>query len=403
MIKRTHRKVFPPGAEICREGEPGDRAYLIERGLVEISVLRGGRKEVIATLGPGEMFGEMTLIDEKVRSATVIAVEESDAVVITRDQIRRRMAKADPLLNTVLRVVLERFRSEQWRRRQPSTAGVSADEAHDHYFERDRKRAIDILNFEDELTAALRKQELELHYQPIVRLADNRLAGFEALVRWRHPRRGLLWPNDFLPLAEESRLIIPLGLWAMETACEALHAFQSACGARRKGAERLFVHTNFSSTHLMDPALVRQIAERAGHSRIDPDQMVLEITETELMADPDRAATTLHEIREFGFKIAIDDFGTGYSSLSYLNRFPIDTLKIDRSFINTMARDRHSRVIVHSLTTLAHDLGMSVVAEGVESKRELSRLKEFGCDYGQGFLLSEPLPRAEVQAKLLNR
>lgn len=240
-----------------------------------------------------------------------------------------------------------------------------------------------------QLEAGVRGGELVLHYQPKIALSDHRAVGFEVLVRWQHPQQGLLAPAQFVPLAEMSELIHTL---TMEVLRQALAQQQRW---RRNGI-RCAVAVNLSARNLLEEALPRQLQQLLKQFDADPLELELEITETSLMQEPDRAAHLLREIAALGVRLSIDDFGTGYSSLAYLRRLPIHALKIDRTFIEDMRVDEQDAIIVRSTITLAHNLGRQVVAEGVEDRVTLGLLEEMGCDLAQGFLIGRPLPPAAV-------
>jgi EAL domain-containing protein (putative c-di-GMP-specific phosphodiesterase class I) len=238
-----------------------------------------------------------------------------------------------------------------------------------------------------ELRRAIEHNELALYFQPKVSLADGRVTCVEALVRWQHPRYGLVGPDDFVPIAEQTGLIRPLAYWVVDAALR-------QCNRWRQEGLDLAVAVNLSMRNLHDPEVadtIRQLLLRWG---IPPARLVIEITESSLMADAARAMEVLGRLRSMGVGIAIDDFGTGYSSLAYLKRLPVDELKIDKSFVAHMARDDNDAAIVRSTISLAHDLGLSVVAEGIEDEETLNRLTALGCDVGQGYFVSRPQPTA---------
>ena len=237
-----------------------------------------------------------------------------------------------------------------------------------------------------DLGAAISRGEMEVHYQPRLELAGGTLSGFEALVRWRHPRLGLLPPARFVPLAELSDVIRPLTLWVLGTALE--QRIRWGAGGR--------IAVNLSPRHIVDDNCPEQIARILEKHGADPSILELEITESALIADPERAHATLERIRALGVRIAIDDFGTGYSSLSHLKRLPLQALKIDVSFVRQMMTSPPDRVIVDSTIALAHKLGLTVTAEGVEDESTLSALHAYGCDEGQGFLIGRPMPAPEA-------
>lgn len=250
------------------------------------------------------------------------------------------------------------------------------------------------LALEADLKGAIERGELGPFYQPIVRLGSGALAGFEALVRWRHPRRGLLTPEHFLPLCEELGMMGDLGAMMRREAAAQLAAWRRA----RPAAGGLTVAVNLSVGELDRPDLTAEASALRREADLPPGALKLEVTEGEVMRDPERAAVVLHDLRAAGVTLALDDFGVGFSSLSYLTRLPFDTLKIDGYFVRTMARDPGSAKIVSSIVKLGQDLALEVVAEGVEDQTTARRLFELGCDYGQGFGFSQPLRPEDATA-----
>jgi diguanylate cyclase len=241
-----------------------------------------------------------------------------------------------------------------------------------------------------ELRSGISRGELELHYQPKVRLNDKTVVGVEALVRWQHPEHGLMSPDKFIPLAEHTGLIRPLTLRVLATALD-------QCAEWRKNGLELGVAVNLSPRNLMDPDLPRQIKQLLEERNLPPKLLELEITEDTIMADPKRSREVLMRLDAMRVWLAVDDFGTGYSSLAYLKQLPVTTLKVDRSFVMSMESDEDDAVIVRSTIALGRNLGLRVVAEGVESESALNELRDLGCDFAQGFHLSRPLPAAELE------
>jgi diguanylate cyclase (GGDEF)-like protein len=240
---------------------------------------------------------------------------------------------------------------------------------------------------------SLERSEFFLNFQPIFSLGDRRLRGFEALVRWQHPTIGLVAPLDFIPIAEETGFIVPLGRWILLAACEQLAAWTALSN------EPLTVAVNLSRRQLASPLLVDNIHTALALTGVHPQQLVLEVTESVLMENPEQAASALTELRALGIRIAVDDFGTGFSSLSYLQRFPVDVLKIDKSFVDPLNESEPaSSALVTSIIGLAHSLSLEVVAEGIEREDQFERLIELGCDYGQGYLMARPLDREKSEA-----
>lgn len=257
-------------------------------------------------------------------------------------------------------------------------------------------RAVTLLELETDLRLALERDEFELYYQPLVSLDDVRLMGFEALVRWNHPSRGLITPGEFIEVAETTGLLIPMTVGLLRSACEQAARWRAA-GLTR---ESFVVSVNLSPSHLAQKGIVDQLRTIIFESGIEPESLKIEITESALMQNAENTIKTLKKIKDLGPKISIDDFGTGYSSLSYLHRFPIDTLKIDRSFVSTMEDGSENGEIVRTVIALAKALKLNVIAEGIESIHQFHQLRILGCEYGQGYLFSRPVPVAEA-TKLL--
>jgi len=252
------------------------------------------------------------------------------------------------------------------------------------------------LQLETDLHRALEREELRNFYQPIVALASGEIAGFEALLRWQHPTRGLLGPIEFIPVAEETGLIRELGWWNLRKACQQISEWRAGSIAHR----HLSISVNLSAKQFLQPKLVEDIRNLLQELALPPEALKLEITESTVMADPSAAIEMLQQIKSLGIRLAIDDFGTGYSSLSYLHRFPLDTLKIDRSFISGMGDDGEGMEIARTILPMANNLRLDVVAEGVETLQQVALLKKLQCKYGQGYYFSKPLS-AEGTAALL--
>jgi diguanylate cyclase (GGDEF)-like protein/PAS domain S-box-containing protein len=252
--------------------------------------------------------------------------------------------------------------------------------------------AVERLELEGQLQRALERDEFVVYYQPKVELATGRLVGLEALVRWRHPEQGLLAPGVFIPLAEETGLIRPLGQWVLGEACRQAQRWQQ----QAPGTSPLVIGINLSAREFQHPGLVEQVAAVLAQTQVDPQGVQLEITEQVVMADAQEATNTLSQLKALGVRLAIDDFGTGYSSLSYLKRFPVDTLKIDRTFISGLGIGAENQAIVQAVLNLGQALQLTVVAEGIETPTELEQLRRLGCRFGQGYYFGPPLPLMEV-------
>jgi diguanylate cyclase (GGDEF)-like protein len=257
-------------------------------------------------------------------------------------------------------------------------------------------QTLERLDLENDLRGALEREELVLHFQPIVALGSGEVVGLEALVRWQHPKRGLVPPLAFIPLAEESGLIVPLGRWVLETACAQAEAWNRA---RPDDAVPLFVSVNLSARQFTKGDLVEDVGLTLARTGLEADALELEITESVLMDQSEAGIRALRDLRGLGVRLVLDDFGTGYSSLSYLKHLPLDTIKIDRSFVAGI-EGVADRSIVDAVIALAHGLGIGVVAEGIETQAQWDRLRELGCDFGQGYLFSRPVPAADLPALL---
>jgi EAL domain-containing protein (putative c-di-GMP-specific phosphodiesterase class I) len=247
---------------------------------------------------------------------------------------------------------------------------------------------------EGELRHAHERGELELFYQPQLGLKSGRITGAEALVRWRHPKWGLVTPDRFIALAEETGLIIPIGEWVLRTACRQLVAWH------KKGYALARISVNLSGTQIERGNLVNTVSTVLKETGIAPASLELEVTESVIMKDPEQAAAVLNGLRELGVELAIDDFGTGYSSLSYLKRFPLDNLKIDKSFVKGIPQDPNDVAIICAIVALAENLQLRVTAEGVESEAQRKFLLTHGCHVGQGYLFSPAVPRSKFEPML---
>jgi EAL domain-containing protein (putative c-di-GMP-specific phosphodiesterase class I) len=246
---------------------------------------------------------------------------------------------------------------------------------------------------EQDLRRALAAGEFELYYQPLSNLADDRITGFEALIRWHHPGKGIMSPAAFIPLAEETGLIVPIGEWVIRQAC--------ATAAQWPSDIRIAV--NISPAQLRSPNLVQVIVGALAASGVAADRLELEITESVLLQDGETTLSTLYRLRELGIRVAVDDFGTGFSSLSHLQRFPFDKIKVDRSFVGSIIDNTCSLNIVRAVAALATGLGVIATAEGVETQAQLEAVRAEGCAEMQGFLLSQPIPAREVERLFLRK
>jgi EAL domain-containing protein (putative c-di-GMP-specific phosphodiesterase class I) len=255
------------------------------------------------------------------------------------------------------------------------------------------KAYVDRLGLQAELSAALDKGELFIEYQPVVELASGRTVGVEALLRWRHPRRGVLKPDDFLAIAESSGVVVQIGAWVMGEALQQLRDWR----ARIRATEELWVAVNVSARQLASGDLVGAVSKAIAASGLAPELLHVELTESAVIDLVEWSLLVLEDLKNLGVKLEIDDFGTGYSSLAYLKQLPIDGVKIDRAFVDGLGTDRRDAVIVESIVSLAHALHLKVGAEGVEASRQVEWLGTLGCDFGQGYHWSPPLAAEDLE------
>lgn len=392
MFDELDREVFAAGEQIFKEGDAGDCAYLVEKGAVEVIAGDQGMERRVSLMGKGEMFGEVALIDHQPRTATVRALEKTVLIPIRRKLVEVLLEKGDPILGHLLLVILERFRNNHGSNPAPVACTTASPDIST------RRKALkgeatQKLSLAHEIMRAQAHGEFELYYQPICALSDGRTDGFEALIRWHHPKDGVMLPMDFLWLAEQTGMIRELGLWALERACRDWPTLR-----RHTRGKFPFVSVNLSPTQLTGESLVHDFKTIIARHNMPAAELKLELTETVMVEHPETALQILNRLIELGSSVALDDYGTGHSGLAHLQRYPISTLKIDRAFIERMLGSAQSLEIVRSSIGLAHSLGMNVVAEGVETEAVREKLLELGCDFGQGrrFGMPAALPDFEL-------
>lgn len=385
MNSQPTRQQFSANQVIFQQGSLDQVAFLIESGRVEISTQTASGKIIIAVLNAGEVFGELALISQQPRTATATAFEDTVLELITPQRLKQMIDQADPLLRTLLKGSLGRF---IWTQR------YMLKHTHTKSNVPLQKQAQTEVETEAEIAHSILNQEFILYYQPIVCTKDQKIAGFEALIRWQHAERGLLSPAGFIELAERTGQIVNLGLFALQQALSDFTALQAL------SERRLFMSVNLSGRQLLQPEAIQALRQAITVSGVAPDQIKLEITESLLVDDPSFATVVLNDFKADGVQLAIDDFGTGYSCLSYLHLYPLDTLKIDRSFVCNMLQDQRRMRVVKAIVGLARDLQMNIVAEGVETAAERNAVIELGCDYIQGYLMAKPMHLVDAEALL---
>jgi EAL domain-containing protein (putative c-di-GMP-specific phosphodiesterase class I) len=328
-------------------------------------------------------------------------------LVIEAEKLEGRAGASDPVLQMCLGVVVKRYRHAM-AQLQAITAGVHQDDEAPFAWPATATcdadpafaAAAETLREEHDLSRGLRADEFALFYQPIVDLRSRRLAGFEALMRWHHPQRGLVPPGNFIPMAEAGGLIVELTRWALAEIGRVLPLVLAAERENPAGTDTLFMTVNISAADLMQDGFPAAVCDTLANAGIAPARLKVELTESMIMTDVKHATQTLRVFAQAGIGVAIDDFGTGYSSLSSLASLPISTLKVDRSFVKSMLHDATHRRIVNTILHLAAELGVPVVAEGIEGEAEAAALTSLHCEYGQGYLFGRPMPQADMLATI---
>ena len=374
---------------LVRQGDPFSSAFLVESGCLEVIHEGAEGEQLLAVLGPGEIVGEMALVDAAPRSASVRAREASVLLPITTGQIQSRLAGADPVLRLLLDTVLVRFRSTLHQLggrvlmpcEMPDNGAVKA-------------AALAQLATARELALAIENGEIVVHYQPIVDLADGHVVALEALTRWQHAVRGLIPPVNFVPLAEANDLSAALAVACVRIVARDYPRLQAACAAPGRA---LSICINISGQDLCSENFIEEMGLVAGPIA---DRIALELTETALIHNAGTAANRLGVARDMGFSVSVDDFGAGYSSFGYVQKLPLDTLKIDKTYVRGMCESFTSRSIIASMVQLAEALGLATVGEGIETEADLVALRASGCTHGQGYLFSRPVALLDVLALL---
>ena len=378
------RTTLQPGDTLFREGDAPTTAFLIESGEISISARREDSDVHLAQLGPGDIVGEMAVIDDSPRTATAVAVVECVLIPIDRDQIAERLAQTDPVIRTLLQGQLKRYRGALAAMHglavPQESAGGDADEL----------LGLGKIRLETQLREAIASNQLDLRLQPLFDIPAGRIAGYEALVRWTHPERGPISPMEFITLAEETSLIVPVGDYVLDAAIAALIAL------RNSGANPLpFIAINVSPRQLREAGLVERIIERTRAAGLDPAAIKVEITESQAL-DYTQVGDAIAHCRSEGIHVALDDFGTGFSNLSHLHELEFDTIKIDQAFARNMMGSPRARAIIGAIVQLVHAIGADALVEGIETDAQLAVLRELGCRYAQGYLIGRPQPLADV-------
>jgi EAL domain-containing protein (putative c-di-GMP-specific phosphodiesterase class I) len=366
------------GDVLFGEGDAPTTAFLIEAGEIEISITIHGWRVVLSQVRAGELLGEMAVFEEGPRSATAVALTDCVLFPIDREQIGERLSKTDPIIRALLEGQAKRYRGaiEAILGVQRVTSNASGTLA--------EPSGVDKLRLETHLREALASDGLDVRYQPILHIPSDRIAGYEALIRWNHPDRGTISPMELVGLAEETALIVEVGEYVFDTACKAVQRLILG-GADPKP----FIAVNVSARQLEHPGLIERIVARVESAGVPRGSLKLEITESQAL-DQGLVAAVIDLCHRHGIAVALDDFGTGYSHLTHMHKLAFDTLKLDQAFSRSMLSDPRSMVLVESIVRMGKALNADIVAEGVETEEILDALRLLGCDYAQGYFIGRP-------------
>lgn len=376
-----HLSFYKPGQFIFHGGERSDRAYIIEKGAVEI--LAEDKDEVIHTLTAGELFGEMGVLDQSVRSTAAKAKTQVTLLEIKPGQITDRLTETDPIIQALIGVLLKRLRALLPRNGDGAQADLLS-----HVASIIEQSGLSKFRLESELRTAINSEKVQTVFQPIVDMATNRVSGFEALSRWLHPKLGVISPFEFITLAEETDMIIEVGSLVFNRAIDLLSQLPDS----------VFININVSARQLNSSQFLPTLLQRLKAKNINAERLKLEITET-MMVDIKQAAQWIERCHQAGFRVCADDFGTGYSGLQQLLELPFDVLKIDQVFIQSVLTKQVNKTLVEAMVSLAKQLGMRLVAEGVEQKSQHELLSQLGVDFGQGYYYGKAMSISDILAQ----
>ncbi len=375
-----HRSHFRAGELIFAEGDPPTTAFVIETGTVQIATSRQGVECVLGNLGPSALLGEMAVIDDSPRSASAHALTDCVLTPIDRQQFGERVANSDPVVRTLLLSQLDRYRS--------ALATLTGAPGESSLGKSEDAPAIAKIRLESELRGALDRNELEVWLQPVVEIESARIVGYEALIRWMHNERGPVPPAEFIALAEETSLIVPIGDFVLGRVCDMLAEFA------RCDEPLPFIALNVSARQLRDPDLIDQFVARLAARNLPTAALKVEITES-LIMEQARVADLITRCHAVGIQVALDDFGTGWSNLGPLLALDFDQVKLDQQFVRALDTPRGD-AIVAAIADLAHALGCDLIAEGVETAEHRAALNRLGCRFGQGWLFGRPLTLKDI-------
>ena len=372
----VRRELFA-GEILYQQGDPSDCAWLVESGAIQLSAARGGEAAVHGVVGPGELIGELGLLEGAPRTATATAQVETMLLAIDHDLFVERLDKCDPIVRALVGGLRRRART-LLAALPPEVAVPAEDLPGDDAGE---KSGIDKIRLEAQLRDALHQEALHVHYQPILDIVTGKVASYEALVRWDLPGRGPVSPAEFIKLAEETSLIVPVGEYVLDHAIELLKQLHA------KG-DPAAIAVNLSARQLVEPGMARQVVSRIRRAGLPAGALKLEVTESRML-DYGQVASVMDHCREHGVPFALDDFGTGYSNLTHLHRLHFEYVKVDQGFVRSMFSSPRAMAIVDAIVAMAHGIGADVVMEGVETKAQLQRLRELKVRYAQGWLVGK--------------
>lgn len=395
MTDAFDREVYDGQELVFQWGDLGDSAYVIEEGCVEVLTGVGPELRRIAILTEGAMFGEVALLDRQPRTASVRALVPTRLIRIDRSHVEELMLRSDSVIQYLMQLLLARFRSTHdaaGLQKRPgganTTDSVEAVDLH--------KAAVRTLSLAQDLSDAIDRQQLELFYQPLIAFDQLAVVGYEALIRWHHPTLGLISPIEFVPLAEKTGLIHRIGQWVLHRAVADWAELRPYCVSH--AGHPPFISINLSAPELAGGDIVGAVQNCLRQHQMAPQELRIELTETVIIQNMDAVAASLHALRALGIGIALDDFGTGYAGLDYLQSLPFTCLKIDKTFVQQVGQSDRSRHIIKAALELARSIGLSTIAEGIETADIGAQLSAMGCSHAQGYHYGKPMPKQQMGA-----
>ena len=382
----TIRRELFPGEVLFRQDEPAGCAWLVESGQVELHADAAAGVQLQGVFGAGELIGELALLDGAPYRATAVARDDAVLLAIDADQFAERIEASDPIVRAMVDSLRGRVRALQ----EAIPAGTPMPLEDEPCDDPEDRAGIAKIRFETQLREALDTRTLEVHYQPILDLQAGRIGGYEALVRWKHEELGQVSPAEFIRLAEETSLIVPLGEYVLDRAIDVLRGLHQAHGDALPS-----VAVNLSARQLVQPGMARQVVARAACAGLPRGALKLEVTESRML-DYGPVGAVMQHCRAQGVPFALDDFGTGYSNLTHLHELEFEYVKVDQAFCRHMLGARRAMAIVEAIVAMAHGIGAQVIMEGVETREQLAELRRMGVRHAQGWLIGKAQPADAV-------